>query len=129
MCGSVDFDLIGFEAIEATTILLTKIGIESDLGRFIYEHLRDVLRKQYAELDLHMVRMLSVGDCTFDGQPTQGTGFTEITSLTIPFNLEAFVTLQRKLYCIELELVVRATADNQNYKLETDVIILQQSLM
>jgi len=127
MCGSVDFDLIGFEAIEATTILLTKIGIESDLGRFIYEHLRDVLRKQYAELDLHMVRMLSVGDCTFDGQPTQGTGFTEITSLTIPFNLEAFVTLQRKLYCIEL--VVRATADNQNYKLETDVIILQQSLM
>ena len=126
---STDTDLIGFEGNDATNTLLARVGVESDLGRFLAAHLRDVLRQQYADLSLDSLRLMSVGECTVSGQRGQEEPATAIASLTIPFAVEAFVTVQEKRYRLELGVTLRATAAVDEYEVESDVVIQQQSRM
>lgn len=124
---STDATLIGFEENNAARVLLAKIGIESDFGYFVASHLQDVLRNQHADLRLESVSLLSIGKCTAGGQRGQEEYAIEITSLMIPFELEAVVTVQDKRYQLELGLTLRAQLAVDKYEVESDLVIRKQS--
>jgi len=125
--NSAHVELVDFNGIDATNTLLRQVGVGADLGQFLAEHVQNVLRQQYADLSLKLVKLVSIGDCTVGGQEAEERQTVRIDSLSIPIVIEAVVIVQKETHCLELAVTVRAKATGVTYQVDSDIVVQRQS--
>lgn len=123
-----DIEFVGFDDVQAANFLLRQIGIDSDLDAFLASLVEDVLKKQFDELRMISVALITIGECSIEGKTRNTDEAINCQSINIPIQLETYVEVKRKQYRLSLDVAIRATAGESDYQLESDVRIIEQSI-
>lgn len=120
--------LINFDNVDAINELMQRIGITTELGVFLGEHLTKVLRKQHPDVAIQSIEFLEAGDCSADGSQTSEGEVIQVDSLCIPIFTRVLLVSNSRKHELDLHVRIIANSANGTFDIKTDVIVQRQSI-
>lgn len=128
MAGKRPPTLVGFENVDAVNSLMEQVGLTADLGAFLSDHLLDVLRQQYSDLNIESVEFMRAGNCNADGV-SWNPGTVKLNSLSLPIDVKLVVTAANERYSLQVHVVVNAKLQGDKYEFQSDVMVKDQTFL
>ena len=118
--------LINFVDVDRVNQLLHHVGIESELGPLLAEHLTEVLRRQYSELVVSSIELTDVRPSSCDLPDDRVSRMIGVEVLRIPVEVIAIVSTDKSLHRLELTVTIVARTAQEGFSAASDVIVRRQ---
>ena len=118
--------LINFEteAVDAINELLAHVGIATELGPFLDEHLTQVLRAQHQDVVISSIMFRGANDCSGGGNRlSEGSPLVEFNELCIPVDLTIVLVSNNRTHHLDLQLRINAKASDGGFDVNTDLLL------
>jgi hypothetical protein len=115
------------DQVDAINQLLARIGVTSDLGHFLGEHLTEVLRRQYADVTIQSIGFVRAHNCSGGGMQTSDSSVIAFDKLCIPVDISVVLVSKGETYRLDLHFRIIADSLDDRMNISSDVIVLNQS--
>jgi len=105
---------------------LDRIGVTTNLGEFLAEHLTQVLRKQHCDVVIESIEFVKAGDCSVDGRPVSEGSIVSVDSLCIPIDVHVVLVSNNRTHELDLHVRIIARTVSGILDVKTDVIVQRQ---
>lgn len=121
--------LLDFAQADVVQELLSRIGIESDFGVFMYNHLQAVLQLQYNNLAIESIQLVRFGDCFGNGIEASEPGRVLVRELLLPCYVRAVVRVEHDRYQLDLRVTIKSRLLGDVCELQSDMLIEGQTFL
>lgn len=119
-------EFLKFDRADAIRGLLKQIGIGSDLGPFLADHLTEVFRRQRADVVIKAIEFIRSGGCSAEGQRDLVSTIVLVESLSVPIELHVTLVSGGQTHHLELLVRINARTSDAGFRITSDVEIQNQ---